>query len=455
MPESASNYYVTLPNPMRGSLAAPSGFVFICVHSWFLLAVALTSLAAPRLPKSAADTFPARLSDTGLFADVRQLKPGPAMLHYDLNVPFWSDGASKSRWIVMPEDKSKRIKFSTTGEWAFPEGTAFVKHFEIPADETQPGAMHRLEIRVLIADGQGGAFGVTYKWRTDGSDADLLSTNLLEDVLIRTASATRTQRWYYPSREDCLTCHTKLAGGVLGVTPRQMNREINERGHAENQLVRWKHLGLFEGAPSDEELVKISRLAGIDNKGSSIEQRARSWMDANCAHCHRPGGTVATFDARFETPLDRQNLVSGPVLLDHGLDNARVIAPKDIWRSIAYQRINTVDEFKMPPGGRQVVDAQGLELMRQWIQSLPGPTVLAPPVITGTRNDPSSLVVQIAHADPKATLRYTLDGSAPSKNSDVYSGPITLTNSTTVRARAYRENFTRSIPVNETFILKP
>jgi uncharacterized repeat protein (TIGR03806 family) len=417
--------------------------------------VAATMHASPRLAKSPTDSFPSHLSEIGLFADTAKLEPGPTMLEYELNVPFWSDGASKTRWMVMPEDKSKRVGFNATGEWSFPQGTAFVKHFGLPVDETHPQVLRRLETRVLIADGHGGVFGVTYKWRADNSDADLLATNLLEDVLIRTATGTRTQRWYYPSREDCLTCHTRLAGGVLGVTARQINRETKGvDGSAENQLVHWKRLGLFEGDPADRSLLDSPALARTDDARSSLQQRARSWMDANCANCHRPGGTVATFDARFNTPAEQQNLVNGPVLLDHGLDNARVIAANDVWRSIAFQRIKAVDEFKMPPVGRQVVDRQGLELMRQWIQNLPGSPVLAPPVISGSPGEGSTRVV-IADTDPEATVRYTLDGSAPTKTSDIYSGPITLTNSTTVRARAYREKFTRSITVNETFILKP
>jgi uncharacterized repeat protein (TIGR03806 family) len=415
-----------------------------------------TTQAAPRLANSPTEAFPSRLSETGLFADAAKMEPGPAMLSYELNVPFWSDGADKTRWIVMPEDKSRRIRFDATGEWSFPHGTVFVKHFDLAVDETNPRVMRRLETRVLVADGERGVFGVTYKWRADNSDADLLATNLLEDVLVRTASGTRTQKWYYPSREDCLTCHTRLAGGVLGVTARQMNREMKDaRGHTGNQLIRWKRLGLFEGDPDDPSLLKSPALARTDADGGSLEQRARSWLDANCAYCHRPGGTVATFDSRFNTPPEQQNLVNGPVLIDRGVDNARVIAPNDIWRSVALQRINTVDEFKMPPGGRQVVDQPGVELVRQWIQSLPGPPVLAPPVISGRAGTPSGTVVSVAHGDSKATLRYTLDGSAPGKNSDVYSGPVTITNSTTVRARAYREGFTRSITVNETFILKP
>lgn len=378
------------------------------------------------------------------------------MLNYDLNLPFWSDGANKTRWIVPVTDNSKRIRFDATGEWSFPEGTIFVKHFDLPVDSRNRAVVRRLETRLLVCNATGGVYGVTYKWRPDNSDAELLATNLLEDIPIQTESGTHTQSWYYPSREDCLTCHTPLAHGVLGVKARQLNRDIKDtNGRSENQLIRWKHLGLFDGDPPDDMLLNCSRLAQIDDENRPLEQRARSWLDANCAHCHRPGGTVAGFDCRYEIPIEKQNLINGPVLIDRGIDNAAVIVPNDVWRSVALQRINTVEEIKMPPRGRQVVDQQGITLIRRWIQSLPGPPVLAPPVISGKTDDQSSSVqVTIEDNDPEATLRYTLDGSSPGKTSDIYTRPLVLTNSATVRARAYRENFTRSIPVNETFIIK-
>ena len=94
------------------------------------------------------------------------------------------------------------------------------------------------------------------------------------------------------------------------------------------------------------------KLARLDDPTRSLEDRARSYLDANCAQCHRPRGTVAYFDARYDTPLARQNLIDGPVLIDERIDHPRVIAPNDIWRSILYMRTDTTEAFKMPPLAR-------------------------------------------------------------------------------------------------------
>ena len=119
-----------------------------------------------------------------------------------------------------------------------------MKQFDLPTDDTNPAIKRRLETRFLVRDSTGGVYGVTYKWRPDNSDADLLTTSVRENINIRTASGTRTQTWYYPSREDCLTCHTSSAGGVLGVKSRQMNRDITyPSGVADNELRAWNHVG--------------------------------------------------------------------------------------------------------------------------------------------------------------------------------------------------------------------
>src|SRR5208283_471595 len=133
--------------------------------------------------------------------------------------------------------------------------------------------------------------------------------------------------------------------------------------------------------------------------------------DANCAHCHRPGGTVAFFDARYDTPLARQGLVGGPVLLDEGIDGARAIAPNDIWRSILFMRVTSTDALKMPPLAHEVTDRQGEALLKQWIESLTGPPVLPPPLISPAGGDFSQAVsVRLRDKEPGAVIHYTLDG---------------------------------------------
>ena len=263
-----------------------------------------------RMPARPDGDIPKLLSQTGAFKDTPHLVPSDQLLPYDLIVPFWSDGAQKLRWIAVPKGK---IESSPSGEWTFPAGTVFVKTFELPVDARDPTRKRRLETRLLMVQGGGLVYGVVYKWRADLSDADLLPDSLTEKVPITNAAGeTHSQSWYYPSRKDCITCHTKLSGGVLGVKARQMNRDFAyPTGVSDNELREWNHLGLF-ATPLGEAGIKDSvRLAAEGDETRSFDDRARSYLDANCSQCHRPGGTVADFDARYDTPLERQGLVNG------------------------------------------------------------------------------------------------------------------------------------------------
>ena len=402
--------------------------------------------------------FPPLLSQTGAFKDVRSLTPSDGLIPYDINISFWSDGAEKARWIATPHegaDGRAKIGFKPTGEWGFPKGTVFVKHFELATDETRLDVKRRLETRLLVCDATNGVYGVTYKWRADNSDADLLSTNLTEPITIKTATGTRMQTWYYPSRQDCLTCHTARAGGVLGVKTRQMNRDFTfPGGVTDNELRAWNHAGLFDAGFNEAELAAYASLARADDTTRSLEDRARSYLDANCAHCHRPGGTVAYFDARYDTPLAQQNFIEGQVLIDQGIDNPRTVAPHDIWRSILYMRVNTVEAIKMPPLAHEMLDRQAVTLLRQWIESMPGPPVLEPPAISPRGGDYDKPVeVTIKESEAGASIHYTLDGSAPTASDPVYEKPIKIEGPTIVRAKAYKHGFTKSITVQEVFII--
>lgn len=411
------------------------------------------------MPPLATGHIPPLLSLTGAFKDTRELIPSPSLLPYDINFPFWSDGAAKERWISIPNSPSNhcQIQLSSTGEWKFPPGTVLVKHFEFATDELHPGApRRRLETRLVVCDATGSVYGVTYKWRPDNSDADLLTNSLREKLVLTTATGIRTQTWYYPSRQDCRTCHTDRAGGVLGVKTRQLNHEFTfPNGTAENEIRAWNHIGLFTPAVDEATLSSLPKLAREDAPNASLEARARSYLDANCSQCHRPGGTVAYFDARYDTPLAKQNLINGEVLFDQGLDHARVIAPHDTWRSVALLRIESLGGEKMPPLAHNVLDQQGIALLRAWIESLPGRAVLPPPSFSLPGGKYAAPVeIMLSDPVPGVTIRYTMDGSEPTSSDLLYAGPVRITGPTTVRAKAFKPGLTHSITVQQTYLAK-
>jgi uncharacterized repeat protein (TIGR03806 family) len=404
------------------------------------------------MPARSDGIIPPLLSQTGVFSDTAKRIVNPGLIPYDLNVAFWSDGADKTRWIAVPRGQ---IAFSPSGEWRFPAGTVFVKNFDLATDITNPSAKRRLETRLLVRDADGGVYGVVYKWRADGSDADLLPAGESETIQVKLQSGSSQQTWYYPSRQDCLTCHTANAGGVLGVKTRQMNRSFTyPSGITDNELRTLNHLGLFAPVITADELHALPSLAAADDASRSLEDRARSYLDANCSQCHRPGGTVANFDARYDTPLAHQALIDGPVLIDQGIDRPRVISPHDIWRSIAYMRTDTNSDIKMPPLARQTIDRKGVQLLKEWINSLPGPTVLAPPTILPPGGRYARPVeISLTQNEAGADIRYTLDGSVPGASDLHYEKPIRLTGTAVLRARTFKEGFTRSITVQEVFVI--
>jgi uncharacterized repeat protein (TIGR03806 family) len=410
------------------------------------------------LPPYEDGTVPALLSETGAFKNTRTMLAGPALIPYEINAPFWSDGAAKRRWISVPHrstGESTSIRYSPTGEWKFPAGTVFLKHFELATDETRPDTRRRLETRLLVVDSRGGVYGVAYRWRANHSDAELVREGRFEAITIRTASGTRTQNWYYPGPADCRSCHTPATGGVLGVKAPQLNGDLTyPTGVSDNQLRTWDHLGLFEPRLAEADLRRVARFAPIDDTSRSLEDRARSFLDVNCSQCHRPGGAAADFDARFDTPLSEQRLLGEPARINLGIDRARFIAPTDPWRSMILVRLETLEPTKMPPLAHEVVDEKAAALLRAWIKSLPGPPVMAPPTIHPKSGDYRDAVrVAIQHDDPTAVIRYTIDGTAPGNSAPQYDGPFEAGRSMTVRARAYKPGHTRSVAVQETMVI--
>ncbi len=330
----------------------------------------------PRQPISHA--LPQHLSELGAFTDPVHLVPAPGLIPYSVNSPLWSDGATKQRWVAVPQNQ--KITFSATDNFSFPGGTVFIKNFDLTVNETN-GATRRLETRFLVRNNLGGIYGITYKWRADGSDADLLSAALTETLDVTNASGVRTQTWYYPGPFDCLVCHNPNSGNVLGVNARQLNGPLTypATGVTDNQLRTWNHLGLFTNALDEASLTNVPKLVHVDDTNYTAEIRVRSYLDANCAQCHRPNGVAGYFDARFRTPLGAQRLINGPLANSLGDANNRVIKPRDLSKSVLFARINRLGDIQMPPLARNVADTNAINSVAQWIESLPGSTEPAPP----------------------------------------------------------------------------
>ncbi len=320
-------------------------------------------------PPPPTHPFPKLLSQTGVFRDLAKLTPATGLIPYNVNTPLWSDGAVKTRWLALPANTA--IHFAPDGEWTFPAGAVFVKNFELPVDDTNPKILRRLETRLLVRDTNGYVYGASYKWRADHSDADLVTAGLTQNITVKTADGTRTQRWFYPGRQDCLTCHTPASGGVLGVKTRQLNGDFKyPNGITDNQLRAWNHIGLFDTKLDENDIPRFTKLVAVTNNTAPLGIRARSYLDANCAQCHRPGGAEAFFDARFDTPLEKQGIINGPVANALGVSGAKIVVPGNVSKSILFHRVSIVGDLQMPPLARNLVDQKAVAVIADWINSL-------------------------------------------------------------------------------------
>jgi uncharacterized repeat protein (TIGR03806 family) len=321
-----------------------------------------------------ATGFPKLLSQTGAFADIESLRPVSGILPYEIQVPLWSDGAYKQRWISVPDDTT--IGFSADEQLDIPVGTVFVKHFEMALDERFPERRRRLETRFWVAARPDAQYGVTYKWNTEQTDAELLISGETEELTIIGADgAERTQPYFYPGSADCQSCHNARAGFVLGVRTAQLNRDVSYRLDRPpiDQLSAWSEWGLIDRRIDVSISAQASRLPAVADEEASLEDRVRSYWDGNCAMCHAGAdGSVPGWDARFSTALEDQGIAEAPQT--PRAPATRLIEPGSPEQSLIYLRGDTAEvRLRMPPLGRNRVDAAYVELLGRWIASLEAP----------------------------------------------------------------------------------
>jgi uncharacterized repeat protein (TIGR03806 family) len=331
------------------------------------------------MPPSLVGAIPPLLSLTGVFTNTAAMMPAPGLIPYTVNVPMFADYAKETHYAAIPSHGApytpdQQIGFSPTGAWTFPSGSVFVQTFELATNEAYPDRLRRLETRLLVRGTNGFVYGITYKWRPDNSDADLLTEGLYETVPVATATGTRTQRWFYPSKSDCFICHTLASGPVIGLNTRQFNGNFayGSAAQTDNQLRTWNHLGILNPAINEIDIASYPHLSAMNDASASLEERFRSYIDVNCATCHHPGGSGVTTDTRYETPLAKQNLINAPAARGNlGFGNARIVTPHDVIRSVLWQRMNTTNVLvKMPSLAHDQIDTNAVKLTADWINSL-------------------------------------------------------------------------------------
>lgn len=298
-------------------------------------------------------TMAASLSATGCVNSANPTQPAAAMIPYKVASPFWSDTAEKDRYLSLPDNT--KIDLTTDGDFLFPVGSVLMKHFKLKD--------RFIETR-LFARGELGWQGFSYEWRDDQTDALLLPDG--KEKLIEAV------QWQYPSRGQCLTCHTQIANFVLGVETLQLNNSMlySASGINAHQLDALAHINLFSSAITPAQ--KATTLSALDDTSATIAQRARSYLHSNCSNCHSPSGpTPVNLDLRYTTTLGAtQTCNVQPAADDLGISNARIIAPGEPERSVLLARMKVRDVNQMPPLGSHLVDQEAVDVVAEWIAGM-------------------------------------------------------------------------------------
>jgi uncharacterized repeat protein (TIGR03806 family) len=320
----------------------------------------------PNTTLNLSETSPAtKLSLTGAFSDLATLAPNPGIVPYTPNVSFWSDYAQKSRWFSVP-NLADKITFNADSNWAFPTGTVWVKHFNLPNERTNPnGPSVRVETRFLVKKSDG-IYGLTYRWRADQTDADLVEDFGEDEFFTVTVNGKpTTQVWHYPARYECIECHSAVAGYGLGFNTRQMNGSHVYGTQNLNQIKALSDAGYFT-APVPH-VNNLPALVKASDTTQSFESRVRSYFAANCLQCHQPGGEAPTYwDARPTTPTDMANMINATLAYDEDDPANRFVVPGDTSHSMVLKRLMG-EVSRMPPLATRELDPEAIQLITDWI----------------------------------------------------------------------------------------
>ncbi|MEQ8784757.1 MAG: PQQ-dependent sugar dehydrogenase [Pirellulaceae bacterium] len=341
--------------------------------------------------------FPRRLSETGLFTSVVDHVPAPGVVPFSVNVEQWSDHATAERMIGVPGVAAIRIhekpepipgsQFRRATD--YPTDTVLLKTLSLEMVAGDPTSSRRIETQAMHYDGREWQ-GYTYEWNDAQTDAVLVErlgenrTFEVEDP--RAPGGRRQQTWRFASRNECLRCHNPWSEYALAFNLSQLNRVHDYGRVSDNQIRTLRHIGLLEdvvkpklpGEPPPKEPwprspEALPRLTPPFDASASLDQRARSYLHVNCAHCHRfnGGGSSYLYLQHELSLLETKAVGVRPTQGAFGIHDAEIVAPGDPYRSVMLFRLSKTGPGHMPHLGSKIVDDRAVALIHDWIRQAP------------------------------------------------------------------------------------
>lgn len=223
-----------------------------------------------------ADKPAKTLSEYGLFADVRARQPAARVVKYDLINPLFSDYADKHRFIYVPEGQV--AEYVEDDVLAFPVGSVLVRTFA--------NGERYLETRLLIYKADGWE-AIPYVWNADGTEATYAPIGARIEIAADAGPSEAGAFTYaVPNKNQCKTCHQN-GDAVHPIGPKAHN--LNHNGpDGLNQIADWQARGILARTPQG-----VPVLAAAFDASLPLEQRARAYLDINCAHCHKASGSAS------------------------------------------------------------------------------------------------------------------------------------------------------------------
>lgn len=320
-----------------------------------------------------------KLSDYHFFVGpLKDQKPGYKVIPYEPASSLFSDYAHKKRFIWMPQGTSATYD-GDDNVLEFPVGTVIIKTFYY--DNVQPANNTKIiETRLLVRKNDEWKL-YDYVWNENQTEAflDTDGNGIFVPITWTENGETRSIDYKIPSQTECVTCHkinensTGEKNTPIGPKPQNLNTTYNYGKFSRNQLEHWKRIGYIDNTLPN--LASIYSAVDWRDTSKPLELRAKSYIDINCAHCHRVGGHCDYVPQRFNfSNMDMYTFgICLPPLFNIP-DNPYVINAGDADHSELMYRINTNEGSEMMPIiGRTIIHEEGVALMREYINSLPNP----------------------------------------------------------------------------------